>query len=304
MPNKRSSESLSDEELRRLLVEKRREERQARLEHYRRTGRVIRISPEPEEPTLESLRSNEAVEELPPEEKVPRRKKRRPFIDHFLLLIEAAAVIGLIAVLIVGMHLLSTLNHEVSSALIEPTLTPTPLVSAVVLPSGHTPPGQGSDVQFNEAEIPENLRPLVQSLANLPVPTKGPEQAQRIQIQAINVDAPIVQGDGWEQLKKGVGQHIGSANPGQSGNVVLSAHDDVYGEIFKQLDQLKVGDKIIIFTSQVTYTYIVSDTQIVPPTEVEVMAPTQNPTLTLISCYPYRVDTKRIVVSASLLTSP
>ena len=43
---------------------------------------------------------------------------------------------------------------------------------------------------------------MVQSLANIPIPTAAPDQAIRIQIPAINIDAPIVQGDGWEQLKK------------------------------------------------------------------------------------------------------
>ena len=74
-----------------------------------------------------------------------------------------------------------------------------------------------------KSEIPQHLQPLVQSLVNIPLPTPGPEQANRIQIPAIGIDAPIVQGDGWETLKKGVGQHIGSADPGEKGNVVLSA---------------------------------------------------------------------------------
>jgi sortase A len=114
------------------------------------------------------------------------------------------------------------------------------------------------------------------------------------------VDAPVVQGDGWEQLKKGVGQHIPSANPGENGNVVLSGHNDVYGEIFRHLDRLQPGDQVILYTQQRAYTYIVERTLIVEPTAVEVMASTGAPTLTLISCYPYLVDTHRIVVFARL----
>lgn len=131
------------------------------------------------------------------------------------------------------MNLIRELNQEVVSALEQPTLTPTPLIVAIVLPSGHTPPTSPGGAQPNEAEIPEHLRPLVQSLANIAVPTPGPQQAIRIQIPALGVDAPIVQGDGWEQLKKGVGQHVGTANPGENGNVVLSAHNDIFGEIFR-----------------------------------------------------------------------
>ena len=140
----------------------------------------------------------------------------------------------------------------------------------------------------------------MQSLANLPVPTAGPQQAIRLQVPAINLDAPVVQGDGWEQLKKGVGQHAGTADPGQTGNLVLSAHNDVFGEIFRDLDQLKKGDSIVVYTAARAYTYIVTDTQVVEPTRVDLMAATPNATITLISCYPYRVDNQRIVVSAEL----
>jgi sortase A len=101
-------------------------------------------------------------------------------------------------------------------------------------------------------------------------------------------------------LKKGVAQHNGSADPGESGNMVLSAHNDVYGEIFRHLDKLQRGDEIIVYTATHSFTYKITDVQIVKPTAVEVMAPTLDPTVTLISCYPYMVDNKRIIVQASL----
>ncbi|MPM69608.1 hypothetical protein SDC9_116556 [bioreactor metagenome] len=201
---------------------------------------------------------------------------------------------------IYGFGVLNNLNRQVSESLVQPTLTPTAIITAIVLPSGHTPPVDGSEVTFNESEIPEHLRPLMQSLANLPVPTAGPQQAIRLQIPAIKVDAPVVQGDGWDQLKKGIGQHAGTADPGQTGNLVLSAHNDVFGEIFRDLDQLKKGDSIVVYTAARAYTYIVTDTQVVEPTRVDLMAATPDATITLISCYPYRVDNQRIVVSAEL----
>lgn len=204
------------------------------------------------------------------------------------------------AVLINGFGLLRTLNQEVVNALNPQTTTPTPLVMAVVLPSGHTPPDANGNTAPNEAEIPEHLRPMVQSLANIPIPTPAANQAVRLQIPALDVDAPIIQGDGWEQLKKGVGQYIGSAAPGQAGNVVLSAHNDVYGELFRYLDRLIPGDKVIVYTQQRQYTYIVDRTVLVEPTAVEVMASTGSPTVTLISCYPYLVNKQRIVVFARL----
>ena len=225
---------------------------------------------------------------------------RRKWMDRLLLAVEVLAVVGLIGVLLNGLGLLRTLNAEVVAALNPVTPTPTPLVMAVVLPSGHTPPDALGNTAPNESEIPNHLRPMVQSLANIAPPPAAPDQAIRIQIPSLNLDAPIVQGDGWEQLKKGVGQYAGSAKPGDNGNVVLSAHNDVYGELFRYLDRLVPGDQVIVYTQQRQYTYIVDRTVLVEPTAVEVMASTGNPTVTLISCYPYLVDKQRIVVFARL----
>ncbi|NJD60388.1 MAG: sortase, partial [Anaerolineae bacterium] len=223
-------------------------------------------------------------------------------LDHFLLAIEIIAVVGLFFIIYNGINILRNLNTQFSEALTPPTLTPTPLIVPVILPSGHTPPNSSNGAQPNESEIPAHLLPLYQTMAQIPIPTPGPEQAVQIQIPAIEVDAPVVQGDGWEQLKKGVAQHAGTANPGQIGNLVLSAHNDVFGEIFRDLDHLQPSDEIIIYTAGHSFTYVITDVQIVSPTAVEVMAPTVDPTITLISCYPYMVDNKRIVVQGSLLS--
>jgi sortase A len=299
MAKKRTPEELSVDELRWMLVEKRRTVRQERLERYRRTGRVVVVAPDAES-SLDNLHSGILEDENTSDQGDAPHSRRRRFLDYFLLVIEVAAVAGFIFVLFNGLNLIRELNQEVAAALEQPTLTPTPLIVAVVLPSGHTPPNAEGGTRPNDAEIPEHLRPLVQSLANIPVPTPGPEQAIRVQIPAISIDAPVVQGDGWEQLKKGIGQHIPSSNPGKQGNLVLSAHNDIFGEIFRDLDKLKPGDEVVVFTNERAYTYLVDDSQIVEPTAVEVLGPTKQATITLISCYPYMVDDQRIVVTARL----
>jgi sortase A len=302
MARRKTPEELSVEELRRLLVEKRRGARKERLEHFRRTGRVISVTSDLAD-DFDAQRSAPIVGTTETKESTPESvpaNPRRKLMDRILLGVEVLAVIGLIGVLLNGLGLLRTLNTEVVAALNPETATPTPLVMAIVLPSGHVPPDAQGNTQPNEAEIPDHLRPMVQSLANMPVPTSAPDQAIRIQIPALKVDAPVVQGDGWEQLKKGVGQYVGSPDPGQDGNVVLSAHNDVYGELFRYLDRLAPGDQVIIYTQQRQYVYIVDRTVLVEPTAVEVMASSGSPTVTLISCYPYLVDKQRIVVFARL----
>lgn len=298
MPRRRSIEDYSSEELQQLLVEKRLADREARLEEFRKNGRALAgVKPAPRSTASES-NSVDEVDHSPLREKA--RSRRRKGLDSFLYVVEIIAVLGLLFIFINGANLLRNLNQQVASSLVQPTLTSTPLISAVVLPGGHTAPILGQENKFNEEEIPEHLRPLMQSYANLPIPTQSPQQARQIQIPAIGVNAPIVMGDGWEQLKKGVGQHLGTANPGDTGNLVLSAHNDIFSEIFRDLDKLKEGDEITIITQDRSYTYVVTGSQVVEPTRVDLLAQTSDPTITLISCYPYLKDNKRIVVQGVL----
>lgn len=302
MARKVRPQDLSEAELRRLLIEKKRTNRQKRLDSFQRSGRLVDLAPVPDTSEPTSLLGDlDFGEPEPPSEAQLDKTRRKRFMDRALLVIEIAAIVGLAFVLLNGLNLLQDLNEQVAAALVLPTITPTPLIQAVVLPSGHTPPTSEGGARFNESEIPEHLRPLYQSYANIPVPAPSAEQARRIQIPALNIDAPVVMGDGWDELKQGVGQHLGSSDPGENGNIVLSAHNDIFGQIFRYLDQLEAGDEIIVHTNIRSYTYVIDkDFQIVDPTFVQVMNPTADPTLTLISCYPYLINNKRIVVKASL----
>ncbi len=218
--------------------------------------------------------------------------------DRFLLFVELLAVVGLALVIAELVFTMRDINADSRSLQAAPTPTATPLIDVPILPAGHTPPDASGASQ--PAAVPTHLQHLVEELTPLPAPTPGPEHAQRIVIPAIDVDAPVVPGDDWESLKKGAGHHIGSANPGERGNCIISAHNDIYGEIFRYLPDLKVGDEIMVHTQRQVYRYVVQQSRIIEPTDVSVMAPTRNPVLTLISCYPYGVDTHRIVVIASL----
>jgi sortase A len=298
--DRRTAEELTIPELEALLARKRRQSREARLHQFQRSGRALQVRSAPQEIQMGAASPALDESESPDGNEKENKGGARKIFNSFLLLIEILAVLGLAFVLFSGVDALKELNRE-SAAMLGGNPTPTALISAVVLPSGHTPPTSPGGSQPNEAEIPEGMRRLLQSMPSVEVPTPGPEQARNIFIPAIwNAPAPVVQGDGWEQLKRGVGQHIGSANPGENGNVVLSAHNDIFGQLFRDLDQLKPGDEILISTASRQYTYRVTGISIVEPTDVSVMEPTPRPTVTLVSCYPYLVDNQRIVVTAEL----
>ncbi|MCL4805642.1 MAG: class D sortase [Anaerolineae bacterium] len=304
MAHRKSPEELSVAELERLLYARKRAEREQRLRRAHAEGRVVIPDPDrqdtDDEPDAALIASSLAA------------GSRRPFwgwlADRGLLLVELAAGVALVVILASLWATNRQLNRELaqvqasqSQALALPTPTTTPAIGVALLPGGHRPPIDGQAPEPGEAGgIPEHLLPIVNAYVPPPIPTPGPETARRLEIPALNGDYPIVQGDDWEQLKKGIGQYIGSGQPGKDGNVVLSGHNDIYGEPFRYLDRLQAGDEIIVSTERRAYTYVVDQIQVVDPTDVWVMAPTDHPQLTLISCYPYRVNTRRIVVFATL----
>jgi sortase A len=212
--------------------------------------------------------------------------------ERILMGIEGAALIGLIAVLVSLVVTVRSLNQDwrvQQEANAFPAPTATALIRAAALPGGHKPP----TMEGGEAQ-PIGASP------KLVIPTPGPKSPTRLVIPSIHVDVPVVEGDDWEQLKKGAGHHIGSANPGERGNTFISGHNDIYGEIFRRLEEVKMGDEITVYAGERSYRYYVRATRIVEPDDVSVMYPTSTPILTLLTCYPYMVDSHRLVVIAEL----
>src|SRR5512139_2689069 len=110
MARRKSPEDMSVEELRRLLIEKRRGARRERLEHFKRTGRVVAVEPD----ALASVPVVDTLEETSDQPQVPATKRRR-VMDRVLLVVEVLAVVGLVGVLISGFGVLRDLNDEVAS---------------------------------------------------------------------------------------------------------------------------------------------------------------------------------------------
>lgn len=317
MAKDRQVDDLSVDELEQLLYRKKRASRQDRLRRLKQEGRVVEVEGVAP-PQMNGNGGNTAVYPQPAqqareevEEPHQPPSRTRWLLNKALLLVEIAAVVGLAYVLINLWTTRQELNQELvqvqqqeAQALALPTPTARPVIDVAILPTGHRYIEGGAPVPIESGDIPEHLIPAINAFQPPPPPPPDPEQARRVQIPAIGVDSTIVPGAyDWEQLKKGVGHRIGSAQPGQDGNMVLAAHNDIYGEIFRYLDQLSIGDEIIVSTERTSYTYVINDIQVVDPVEgVWVLAPTDHASTTLISCYPYQINTDRIVVFADLVT--
>jgi sortase A len=124
----------------------------------------------------------------------------------------------------------------------------------------------------------------------------------RLQIPKIDLDAYVLDGAGHKQLKVGVGRITTTAIPGEKGNAVVTAHRDTF---FRHIADLKKGDEIIVRRNGERMTFQMTGYKIVKPTDVSVLKPTPEPTLTLITCYPtYYIGPapERLVVSSKLVS--
>jgi sortase A len=133
-------------------------------------------------------------------------------------------------------------------------------------------------------------------------PQLSPEQMlTRILIPKIAMDAIVVEGASRKELSAGPGHMKQTAQPGETGNAVITAHRDTF---FRHIYELTKGDQIQVRRSGKTFTYEVTGKKIVVPEDVSVIKQTTDPQLTLITCYPtYYIGPapKRLVVFSRLV---
>ena len=123
----------------------------------------------------------------------------------------------------------------------------------------------------------------------------------RITIARINLDAVVTEGTGRSQLLVGPGHMQETAEPGEPGNTVITAHRDTF---FRHIYELNPGDMIELRRNGALYRYVVTGKRVVAPSDLSVAQPTPDARLTLITCYPtYFVGPapERLVVFSRLL---
>lgn len=123
-----------------------------------------------------------------------------------------------------------------------------------------------------------------------------------IEIKKINVKLPIYHGSDPDVLKKGVAHIPNSALPtgGIGNNTVLSAHTGYPTQVFfDNLNELEIGDEIKVSVLDETLTYAVTAKNIVEPDDTSLLnADDRKDLLSLITCYPYGVNSHRLIVTA------
>lgn len=157
--------------------------------------------------------------------------------------------------------------------------------------------------------IPGVTTTAAPSEATPPIETREPiaivegDPVAIIDIPAIGVTKYVVAGVQTADLKKGPGHYPDTPFPGELGNAAIAGHRTTYGEPFRHLDELELGDEIKVtdlFGRE--FVYRVTGTQIVGPSDSWVVATTDptRATLTLTTCHPEFSAKQRLIVSAEL----
>jgi len=105
-----------------------------------------------------------------------------------------------------------------------------------------------------------------------------------LSIAKLDIEVPVYDGADDFNLNRGVGRIRGTARVGSQGNLGIAGHRDGF---FRGLKDIAVGDGIDLLTADGTETYTVSSIAIVDPSDVSVLVPTAEKSLTLVTCYPF-----------------
>lgn len=122
----------------------------------------------------------------------------------------------------------------------------------------------------------------------------------RIKIPALGLDTVVVEGTTPSALRAGAGHYPQTPLPCEGGNVSIAGHRTTYGRPFGNLDQLKPGDTIELTTPIGGCVYqVAKDPYVVAPTDMSVIDPTAERSLTLTTCHPKGSAAQRLIVRAT-----
>jgi sortase A len=197
-----------------------------------------------------------------------------------------------------------------------PYAVPTPtFVPTSIGPTPARTPDSIEKAPEEDADVSPDPLPSPTSTL-VPVATHPPS---RIVAPAINLDSEVVpvgwkqvtQDGGnvsvWEVAEYAAGWHQNSKLPGGGGNIVLSGHHNIKGEVFRYLVDLVPGDTVTLYADDRPYTYTVEARLVVrdkgvPEAErrenARWIGPFPDERVTLITCWPYTNNTHRVIVIA------
>lgn len=162
-----------------------------------------------------------------------------------------------------------------------------------------------------QGEVPDDALAVPGALVESPPPSGDAFAIIHIPRLGEDYARPILEDTHLGILEQGVGHYVGTAMPGEVGNVALAGHRTTYGAPFNRIAELQPGDVIVIETSTAYHSYRVDHHRIVRPWQTEVIAPVPSepgvePTerwLTMTSCHPMWSARERYILHSTWIES-
>lgn len=169
---------------------------------------------------------------------------------------------------------------------------------AVILVRAH----QTQNMPLPKVAVTQTAVPGDTTTKPAPVPTPAPGTWMgRLEVPSVKLQTTVLEGTDDGTLSRGSGHIEDTPFPGAAGNVGIAGHRDT---VFRPLRHIHLGDAMKLTTADRVYHYKISKTLIVSPDDVYVLDPTDHPTLTLVTCYPFDFighAPRRFIVQATLV---
>ncbi|MFD1336691.1 class D sortase [Oceanobacillus iheyensis] len=175
------------------------------------------------------------------------------FLGRFLL------IVGIVIVSIAGFHLYQTEKSQ-DEALLE------------------------AEMRIKQGVTEVEGSTLVDDMKPIDFKTKTGEAFGTLEIPKLDKTLPIVAGTDPDSLERGVGHLDNSVLPSQGEQIVLSGHRDT---VFRNFDQIEIGDQYIVHLPYGSYTYEIKETEIVPEDDTSVIRRMGEEVLVVTTCYPF-----------------
>jgi sortase A len=143
---------------------------------------------------------------------------------------------------------------------------------------------QATRYQSQQRAALEQLRMAPPAVVNASATPATGSLIGSLDVPRLRLSALIAEGDDDGTLRVAIGHLPDTVLPWQEGNSALAGHRDTF---FRPLQHIRVGDELRVSTVHGDFRYQVRETMVVGPNDVWVLDPTDRPTLTLITCYPF-----------------
>jgi sortase A len=148
-----------------------------------------------------------------------------------------------------------------------------------------------------EADVERKAKKLASIYAD---EIKDGEGIGRIEIPPIGADFVVIQGTDTADLQKGPGHYPDTGLPGQGRTIGIAGHRTTYLAPFRKIANIEVGDEVKLEMPYGKFTYEVTKTDVVDPSETDVVDDTGSERLVLTACHPLYSAAQRYVVTAEL----